>query len=299
MLETIILTADELLTRLLSNIGTWFGDHGLPILIIIIIAGILKKFGARFLAKVFEATAHTNLYLTKSDRRKRLKTLENLSGDILAIAVYIVAALMIVSELGVNTAPLVASAGVIGVIVGIGAQSLVRDIASGFYIIVNNQYRIGDEVDLRVGGAMATVSGIVEDIGLRSTLLRDLSGELHHIPNGNIMIASNKTIGFSRINIDLTFNPDADLEKVKLIINRAGNDFAQDPKFEKQIKKAPQLSYIQGFSSDGVTVKVLGTISSTELRELQSEFYGRLIKALNKASIYLAGVEPPKKKKSS
>lgn len=296
--ENIFRTVDELLTKLVSNTFAWISDHGLPVVAILIVALILKKFGARFLAKIFEATAHTNLYLTKSDRRKRLKTLENLADDILSIAVYIVTALMIASELGVNTAPLVASAGVFGIVLGIGAQSLVRDIASGFYIIVNNQYRIGDEIEVRVGGAMAAVSGIVEDIGLRSTLLRDLGGELHHIPNGNIMIASNRTIGFSRINLDLTFPADSDIEKIRMVINRTGETFAHDPLFEKRIKKAPTLTYIKGFSSDGITVKVLGTIGSTDLVELQSEFYNRLIKALNKANIYLAGVEPtPKKKK--
>jgi small conductance mechanosensitive channel len=205
----------------------------------------------------------------------------------LKIGVTIVAALMVIGELGVDTTPLLASAGAVGLIVGIGAQSLVRDIASGFFIIINNQYRVGDEVELRVGGAMVAIEGTVEDIGVRSTSLRDLSGNLHHIPNGNIIVATNRTIGFSRMNLDIIFPSSVDITKLKLLIDRIGEEMKLDPVYEKMIKDPPYFVRVMGFADEGVKIKVLGKTGSIYAEEVAGEFNSRLIKELRKAKIKL------------
>lgn len=288
MVEFIFENIERLYDRFLKNLNSWFSDHGFEILTILVVAWLIRRYGGILLARLMETTARTDLYPTKSDRVKRIRTLENLAGDILKVGVYIVAGLMIIGELGVDTTPLLASAGALGLVIGIGAQSLVRDIASGVFIIINNQYRVGDEVCLKVGGAMATVEGIVEDIGVRTTSLRDLSGNLHHIPNGNINVATNKTIGFSRINIDLLFPPDVDLEKIRLLINRVGSRLAADPEFIKRIKEPPQFERIVEISGTGVRVKILGKTGSTNLHTVEDEFNRRLVKELRKAKIKLA-----------
>lgn len=287
MVEFIFRHVDQLFNRLLENIWQWFSDHGFEILLIVGAAWLVRRFGGNVLARIMEKTARPDLYPTKSDRAKRLATLENLAGDILKISVTVIAGLTILSELGVNTTPLVASAGIAGVVLGIGAQSLVRDVASGFFIIVNNQYRVGDEISVRVGGAMAQIDGTVEDIGVRSTALRDLSGNLHHIPNGHIMVATNRTIGFSRLNIDLVFPKTNDLTKLKMIIDRVGKDLEKDPLYEKMIKDPPQYIRIMGFTEDGVTIKILGKTGSIYAEEVESEFYNRLIQELKKAKLKL------------
>lgn len=286
--ETIFKSIDALFRRFLENTGTWLSQHGFEIILILAVAWLIRSYGGALLARILEKTARSDLYPTKSDRAKRLKTLENLAGDILKIGVSIIAGMMIISELGVNTTPLLASAGALGIVLGIGAQSLVRDVASGFFVIINNQYRVGDEVEVRVGGAMSLIDGVVEDIGVRSTSLRDLSGNLHHVPNGNIMVATNKTIGFSRINQDFIFSSDSDIEKIRLLVNRAGKKLAHDPDFEKKIKEPPHFDRVLDITGDGIKVRILGKTGSTCLQEVEGEFYNRLIAELRINKIKLA-----------
>jgi moderate conductance mechanosensitive channel len=285
--KAIFESLDSLFNRFLANLGDWFSKHGFEVLIIIGVAWAIHRFGGQLLARVMETTARPDLYPTKDDRAKRLRTLENLAGDILKISVTIVAVLMIIGELGVDTTPLLASAGALGLVIGIGAQSLVRDIASGFFIIINNQYRVGDEVELRVGGAMVAIEGDVEDIGVRTTALRDLSGNLHHIPNGNILVATNRTIGFSRLNLDIIFPKDVDLVKLKLLIDRVGNTLSKDTSYEKMIQDPPHFVRVIGFEDDGIKIKILGKTGSIHADEVAGEFYNRLIKELRKAKIKL------------
>jgi small conductance mechanosensitive channel len=285
--QQIFQSINDLFERLINNISQWLSDHGFEIALIIIGALLIHRFGSQFLARVMEKTARRDLYPTKSDRIKRLATLENLAGDMLKIGVTIVAGLMIISELGINTAPLLASAGVVGLVIGIGAQGLVRDVASGFFIIVNNQYRVGDEIELRIGGAMSLIEGTVEDIGVRSTSVRDLDGSLHHIPNGNIMVATNQTIGFSRLNLDITFPKSIDITKLQMLINRIGEDLDNDPVYAKMVKKPPQFVRVVGFTDEGVTVKILGKTGSIYSDEVSGEFLKRLIKELKKAKMPL------------
>lgn len=287
MIETTFITISNFYDQFIHGIGVWVATHGLDIVIILVLAQLTRKFGKQFLTKILEKTARPDLYPTKSDRAKRLRTIENLASDILNIAVNIIAVLMIINELGVDTTPLLASAGAIGVVFGIGAQSLVRDVTSGFFIIVGNQYRVGDDIQLRVGGAMSTIEGTVEDIGMRSTTIRELNGNLHHVPNGNINTATNKTIGFSRINLDIVFPATVDVEKIKLIVDRIGQELAEDPHFEKRIKDAPKFIRVCGFDKGNIKVKILGKVGSVSKYEVEGEFYARLIKELKKAKIKL------------
>ncbi len=106
--------------------------------------------------------------------------------------VYLIAAIMIISELGIDTGPLLASAGVLGVALGFGAQSLIKDFMNGMFIIIENQYRVGDEVKI------GETSGVVESITIRTTTLRGKNGSLHHVPNGAISVTTNLTPGIKR-----------------------------------------------------------------------------------------------------
>lgn len=292
--KAIFESIDWVFRRFIENTQNWVSDHGFNIIVILFVAWIIRRFGGLLFARILETTARPDLYPTKSDRAKRLNTLENLAGDILKIGVSIVAGLMIISELGVDTTPLVASAGAIGLVIGIGAQSLVRDIASGMFIIINNQYRVGDEVVLRVGGAMSVIEGVVEDIGVRSTSLREINGDLHHIPNGNIMVATNKTIGFSRINLDITFPPDVDLEKLRLVVDRVGTRLATDEDYASKIKDPPKYVRVTHLDADGITVKILGKTGSIHAKDVEGEMYRRLIREFRKNKIDIT----PKAKKS-
>ena len=136
--------------------------------------------------------------------------------------------------------------------VGFGAQSLVKDIIAGLFIILENQYCVGDVA------MIAGVSGTVEDINLRRTLLRDLDGTVHVVPNGEIRVASNLTKDWSRVNWNVSVAYDEDLERVMKIINDVGNRLAQDPQWSDLITKAPQVLRVDGFGAQGLDFKILG-----------------------------------------
>src|SRR4030043_1754813 len=141
---------------------------------------------------------------------------------------------MLLSEVGINIAPVLAGVGIIGLAIGFGAQSLVKDIISGLFILIENQYRKGDVVKI------ADVSGLVEDINLRRTVLRDLDGIVHVVPNGEIRVASNLTKEWSRVNMNVSVSYGEDLDRVIAVINRGGRELAEDPEWAPSILTPPR-----------------------------------------------------------
>ncbi len=125
--ETIFRYVNDEFNRFLTNLGNWFSDHGFEILIIIAVAWFMERYGSTLLSRIFHRTIRADLYPTKSDRTKRLETIDSITGAILRIGIVVVAGIMIISEVGVDTTPLIASAGVLGIALGFGAQSLIKD----------------------------------------------------------------------------------------------------------------------------------------------------------------------------
>lgn len=265
----------------LNAIGSWMSEHGLEILTILIIAWLAKRYGNQLLKRVFHRTIRSDLYPTKIDRIRRLETIDGISGAILQVTVVIVAAIMIVSEMGVNTTPLLASAGVLGIALGFGAQSLIKDLTSGIFIIIDNQYRVGDIVKLD------DIAGKVEAINIRTTVLRALDGTLYHVPNGSIVTTANLTMSYGGIEEDITFDNDVDISKLKITIDRVGKKLITDAEFKDKILEAPHFDRVIGFSKDGIGVKVLGTTTPNDSWEVRGEFYKLLINELRKAKIQL------------
>jgi len=133
---------------------------------------------------------------------------------------------MIFQEAGIAIGPLLAAAGIVGLAFGFGGQYLIRDLISGLFLIIENQYRIGDVV------CFDKTCGLVEDISLRMTTLRDLDGTVHHIPHGDIKKVSNLSNSFSRVNLNIGIAYNSDLEKVIDVVNRVGKELAEDPQWK-------------------------------------------------------------------
>ncbi len=279
--ETLFTFFDQGYQNILELIGTWLTDHGGTIVIILLAAYLTHLFGAKFLIRIFHHTIRPDLYPTEIDRKRRLKTIDSLVRAFMRVAIYIIAAVMIMSELGVNTGPLIASAGVLGIALGFGAQSLIRDFTSGIFIILENQYRVGDIVELE------KVTGTVEAITVRTTVIRDFGGNLHHISNGMITHSANKTIGFGGINEDIVFPPDVDIERVRKLINKLGKDMAADPRLGSKIIEPPHFVRITDFEERGIKVKIYGTTTPNDSWQVRGEFYTRLLAALRHAKIEL------------
>lgn len=281
----------------LGNLVTqWLDQHLVNILIILIGAYILRKFGTRFVTRVMHKTIRRDLYPSEIDRKKRIQTLDSLVGAIMKIAAIMIALFMIMSELGINTTPMLASAGVFGLAIGFGAQSLVRDFVSGMFIITENQYRVGDVVQI------GEVEGVVESISIRTTTVRSLNGDLHHVPNGSIIVTTNKTMNFGSINEDITVANGTDLKEIEHIVNHVGEEVAAMPELKHMVKEAPHFSQVKGYSQSGIVFKVLGKTSTGDAWLVKSEFYKKLVKAFERHDVEIAyqqvSVQPPKKRKA-
>ena len=278
--QAIFTTIDEAFTSFINNLGNWIYAHGLSVALIIVIAWAIKRFGTQFVMQIVQKTVRVDIYPTKSDRTKRLRTLESLINVVLQVTVTIIAGIMILSELGLNTAPLLASAGIIGVALGFGAQSLIRDLTSGIFIIIENQYRVGDVVELD-----NFVSGKVEAITIRTTVIRGLGGTLYHVPNGTIRYTANKTTSYGGIEEDLIFPSDVNIDKLTSVINLTGKKLAEDPLLAKRVKEAPHFERIVGFDPSGIKVKVVGKTGSDDAWDIKGAFFKLLIEELRKAKI--------------
>lgn len=257
----------------------WFDLHLINILVILIGAYFARKIATKFLSQAIKHTVRHDLFPTEFDRKKRVQTLDALVGATVRLLIWFIATLMIISEIGINTAPLLASAGILGVALGFGAQSLIKDFMSGMFIIIENQYRVGDVVEL------SNISGTVEQITIRTTVVRDLNGDLHHIPNGTIAVTTNMTMDFAQINEKFTVALDTDIEELEHVINHVGEQLAADPAHKRHIIKPPRFDRVDGFDKDGMIVRVFGKTSPGEQWAIKGAFYKSLNKAFKKHHI--------------
>ncbi|MCA9334228.1 mechanosensitive ion channel family protein [Candidatus Saccharibacteria bacterium] len=265
--------------RVSSKASSWLASHFLSIVIILIFGYIAKFLLTKLMRKVVKQTVRHDLFPTESDKKKRLKTLDGLIGAIVGVVVWVVVIIMIINELGINTGPLLASAGVIGIVIGFGAQTLIKDFTTGLFIIAENQYRVGDVIEIN------GVSGVVEDITIRTTVLRDLDGHSHHIPNGSIDATTNMTMGYSNLHENFTVDLDTDIEQLEHIINHVGEQLTTNPSLKGLIIEPPKFTRVTGFNNDGLMIKVVGKTTPGDQWQVQGEFYKQLKKAFDRHKI--------------
>jgi len=163
-----------------------------------------------------------------------------------------------------------AGAGIIGLAVGFGGQYLIRDLISGFFIIIENQYRVGDVVNFDGTG------GLVEDISFRMTTLRDLDGTVHHIPHGEIKKVANLSKDFARVNLNIGVSYNSKLDHVIQIVNEVGNELSQDAQWKEFIIKPPQFLRVDDFADSSIVIKILGETQPLKQWEVTGELRKRI-----------------------
>jgi small-conductance mechanosensitive channel len=258
----------------------WLIDHGTRILIILVVGAILWFALNRFLPPVVRRTVGRTKYKeSKEGLEKRTSTLLAIFKAIGRVLIIIVVIMMVLEEVGVPIAPVLAGFGIAGIAIGFGAQYLIRDLIAGIFIILENQYRVGDVA------RVADITGLVEYITLRKTVLRDLDGIVHHIPNGEIRTASNYTRHFARVNLDVPVAYGTDLDHAMSIINRVGLELAKDEKWRKVIKSPPQVLRVNNLGDSGIDIKILGDVKPMEQWAVTGELRLRLKKAFDDEGI--------------
>jgi len=262
-----------------TNVTDWLLDPGIRILIILIIGGILWFILRRILRPIVSRT----MVRTKGESRrgieKQTDTLTGVFTGVARIVVLVIVLLLILSELGVNIGPILAGFGVAGIAVGFGAQYLIRDLIAGVFVIMENQYRVGDVA------SVAGITALVEDITLRKTVLRDLDGVVHHVPNGEIRTASNYTRHFSRVNIDFPVAYGTDLDHAIEVMNRVGMELAEDEKWKALMVTPPQVLRVNKLGDSGIDIKMLCDVKPSEQWGIMGELRLRMKKAFDSEGI--------------
>ena len=263
-----------------ETIQRWFLEHGTMILAILVLgAGLwlaLKRFAPRLVQR---SVARPKRGESLQGMKKRADTLTGVFTGLGKALIVISVVFMILSEMGVPIGPILAGFGIAGIAVGFGAQYLIRDLIAGVFVLMENQYRVGDVA------RVADTTGVVEEVNLRKTVLRDLDGIVHHVPNGEIKVASNFTRHFSRVNLDVSVSYGTDLDHAIGVINRVGQELAADKAWAARIMSAPQVLRVNKFGDSGIDIKIVGDVKPLEQWATMGELRLRLKKAFDAEDI--------------
>jgi small conductance mechanosensitive channel len=265
------MTLVERLQEILNpdNLSGWVGSNGLNIAIIValsVVSYILLTFVTRKVTTQIQRIDEED----HSQFDLRVETIRRLVNTTALVIIIAVAVVTILSELGINVGPLLASVGVASLALGLGAQSLVKDAIAGFFIIVEGQYQVGDVIELD------KYVGTVEDLTLRSTQIRDFQGYLHFVPNGEIRIVTNRNRDWSRAIVDVGIAYEDDVNLAEQTLTEIGQLAAQDPKIGPVLLEEPTLIGIEGLEDWQVRLRVMVKTEPNQQWDVQ-RFYRQQI----------------------
>lgn len=261
---------DQYNTEMLLSIGIVVG----AMIVVWLIRRSIRQWHRRVVSRLAGSDVH--------DEREKAQRFETLSGVVtfvVAVAVWFIVILTIMGVWGIPMAPFLAVGTTIGIAVGFGAQDVVRDIIAGFLILLEDQYSVGDVVNI------AGVGGSVEKIRLRTTVLRDLDGNVHHVPNGQIRVASNMTSAFARYVADISISYDTDIDSAMEVITETANAMAEESRWKDSFLEEPEMLGVDELGDSAVTIRLLLTVVTEQRWAVKREFLKRVKYALDAAGI--------------
>lgn len=280
------------------DINQFATDHLVPVILIILGGLVVWQFSLNIISNLVRNSIRPDKFKSHREEKLREDTLIGILNALLKIGVIIIVIMLILAEVGVEIGPLLAGAGVAGVALGFGAQSMVKDYLAGMFIILENQYRVGDVVRINNENGVA---GIVERLTIRQTVLRDLDGMVHHIPNGEISIATNMTMEYANINLDVGVGYDTDLDKLEKVVNEVGQELLKDKDWREKIIEVPKFERVDEFADSAIIIKILGKTQPMEQWGVTGQLRKRLKKAFDKNGIEIPfpqrTIHQPKSKK--
>jgi small-conductance mechanosensitive channel len=260
----------------LNTAKSWALTTGVKIILVLIFTLVLIK-----TIKVVSKRL-SSLFLKKradEESKKRAKTLTSVIQNFLIILVLVVSAITIIGQLGIEIAPLLATAGIAGVAIGFAGQSLIKDIINGFFLLLWDQIRVGDYVQI------LDKSGSVEMINLKMTVLRDFNGNVHYIPNGSIDIVTNMTKDFSRYLFEIGVAYREDVDEVIDVIKEVDGDLRKDPDFKEDILEPIEIFGLDKFADSALIIKARTTTKPLKQWRIAREFNRRLKKKFDELGI--------------
>jgi small conductance mechanosensitive channel len=265
----------------MEKITAWLTNSGIKIFGILVGLLVLSQM-SKWILKWMEKWIPEKDTVQALEVKKRAHTLGNILRHAVLILLFFLAILMILGELGIQLGPLLATAGIGALAIGFGAQSLVKDVIGGFFIILENQYRIGDVIQV------AGVSGMVESLSLRRTVLRDLDGRVHTIPNGEIKIVSNLSKEWSRAVLDVGVSYRENIDQVIEILSQIGEELYREEPFKSAILEPLQILGVEQFGESQVIIRMM--IKTIPLKQWE---VGRELRRRIKIRFDEKGIEIP------
>jgi moderate conductance mechanosensitive channel len=260
-----------------ASTGEFLLVRPLKIVLILALAVVLARIASRAIHRVVDAAQRRSPLRADSPRaEQRAGTVADVIGNLVRTVILAIAALMALGQLGLNLAPLIAGAGIAGVAIGFGAQSLVRDFLAGLFILLEDQYGVGDTIDLGTD-----VVGVVEEVNLRTTRLRSADGTVFFVPNGEIKRVGNASMDFSRAVVDVPIGKDADVMSSLTAISEVATTLAEE--WSDRITQAPHLLGVQTFTTEGgPVVRVTATTTAGDQYAVGRELRARILDRLRR-----------------
>jgi small-conductance mechanosensitive channel len=255
--------------------GQWLLANGPRLAFILILVFVLYKLARYLPGKILKGMKRS----LDEEGQKRAETLSGIMSLTFSIAVLGIGGMVVLGELGVSMGPIIASAGILGLAIGFGAQNLVQDLISGFFFLLEDQIRVGDVVET------AGKSGLVEQVTLRMIILRDLAGNVHYIRNGKVDIVTNMSKEYSRYVFDIRVAYREDLDEVMDQIRRVDEDMRQDPEYAPNILSPIEILGVNELGESGVVVRARTTTKPVMQWYVGREFNKRLKKRFDEAGI--------------
>lgn len=250
------------------------------IVVITLVAMVIARIGGMAVRRAVSALRLRAPMRARSERmEQRARTIGDAAASLWRVVVWVVAVLMILGELGVNLAPLLAGAGIAGIAIAFGAQAVIRDYLSGVFILGEDQYGVGDVVTI------GTASGTVEDLNLRVTRLRAADGTVWFIPNGEIRNVGNQSMEWSRALVDVTIGYDNDMSAVLAAIGEEAAALAAEPQWAARVLEPPEVQGVQSMLVDGVTLRVVVKTAPREQWALSRELRVRISERMRRDGV--------------
>jgi small conductance mechanosensitive channel len=235
---------------------------------------VLRPLHDRTKGRLLEASP-----LSSERRRQRAETIGSVLRSSTAIVIYTVAGAMILAELGFDLGPVIASAGIVGVAVGFGAQNLIKDFLNGMFMILEDQYGVGDVIDA------GEATGTVEAVGLRTTRLRDVAGTVWHIRNGEVVRIGNKSQGWARAVLDIAVAWDSDVSRVRAVMKAAADEMAAEEAWSDKITEEPEVWGVEELGSSGLVIRLAVKTAPLEQWAVARELRERVKAAFDREGI--------------
>ncbi len=284
----------------LARAADWLIAKPLSVLLLLVIGFVVRWLACRLIdrlarrasaglvpgmlgrGKVGEMLAEATSPLAVERRQQRADTMASLLKSITTAVIATIVGFMVIAQLGYNIGPLIASAGIIGVALGFGAQSLVKDFLSGIFMILEDQFGVGDTVNVGV------VTGTIEAVSLRVTRLRDLNGTVWYVRNGEVMAIGNMSQSWGRGVLDIRVEFTADVERVKEILKETADELWTEAEFETLIIEAPEVLGVERWDPDGVVIRLVIKTAPDQKDKVAREMRSRI-----KARFDAEGIEIP------